>query len=94
MLRDRLTGFQAGEWLKFALARGPWIPLRLTWIGENPAHYVFVNRKGIKTLDMDAAKFAQLLDEKRASRMENLDEISLVERTAKSLLSTLRYRLH
>ena len=91
--RNRLQGFRAGEWLKFASTRGAWIPLRLAWIGQNPGRYVFVNRKGVKTLDLDAAKFAQFLDEKRASRMENLDELSLVERTAKSLLSTLRDRL-
>lgn len=92
-LRERLQGFRAGDWLKIASARGPWVPLRLAWIGKNPARYVFVNRKGIKTLDLDAAKFVQFLDEKRASRMENLDELSLLERTAKSLLSTLRDRL-
>lgn len=92
-LRNRLQGFRAGDWLKFASTRGAWIPLRLAWIGQSPARYVFVNRKGIKTLDLDAPKFAQFLDEKRASRMENLDELCLVERTAKSLLSTLRDRL-
>jgi len=92
-LHNRLLGFRVGEWLKFASAKGPWIPLRLTWIGKDPARYVFVNRKGIKSLDVDAAKFVQFLDEKRASRMENLEELSLVDRTAKFLLSALRDRL-
>jgi hypothetical protein len=92
-LRNRLQGFRTGEWLKFASTRGAWIPLRLAWIGRNPARYVFVNRKGIKTLDLDAVKFTEFLDDKRASRMENLDELTLLERTAKSLLSTLRDRL-
>lgn len=93
MLRDRLQGFREGEWLKFASTRGAWIPLRLSWIGKKPARYVFANRKGIKTLDLDAVKFIQFLDEKRASRMENLDTLNLVERTAKGLMSTLRDRL-
>jgi hypothetical protein len=91
--RNRLQGFRTGEWLRFASARGAWIPLRLSWIGQNPSRYVFVNRKGVKNLDLDGARFTQFLDEKRASRMENLDELTLVERTAKSLLSTLRDRL-
>lgn len=93
VLRERLLGFREGEWLRFASTRGVWIPLRLAWIGKKPARYVFTNRKGIKTLDLDAVKFTQFLDDKRASRMENLDKLSLVERTAKSLLSTLRDRL-
>jgi hypothetical protein len=92
-LRDRLLGFREGEWLKFASTRGAWIPLRLAWIGQSPVRYVFANRKGIKTLDLDAVKFTQFLDEKRASRMENLDTLGVVERTAKALLSTLRDRL-
>ncbi|MFM8332765.1 MAG: DUF1631 family protein, partial [Candidatus Methylumidiphilus sp.] len=91
--RARLSGFAAGDWLKFASTQNAWVPLRLAWIGHDPSRYVFANRKGIKTLDLDAAKFAQILDDKRASRIENLDGYSFVERTAKSLLSTLRDRL-
>jgi hypothetical protein len=93
MLSDRLQGFREGEWLKFSSGRGVWIPLRLSWIGQTPPRYVFSNRKAIKALDLDAARFIQFLDEKRASRMENLDVLNLVERTSKSLLSTLRDRL-
>jgi len=92
-LRFRLAGFRAGDWLKFISTQNAWVPLRLAWIGQEPGRYVFTNRKGIKTLEMDAAKLAQILDEKRASRIESLDGLSLVERTAKSLLATLRDRL-
>jgi len=89
----RLAGFKAGDWLKFISTQNAWIPLRLAWIGQEPSRFIFTNRKGVKSLELDAAKFAQILDEKRASRIESLDAMSLVERTAKSLLSTLRDRL-
>lgn len=92
-LRERLQGFRVGDWLRFAMAPRTWAPLCLAWVGQTPPHYVFVNRKGIKTLELDAAKFVQSLEEQRANRMENPDELGLVERTAKSLLSTLREHL-
>ena len=92
-LKYRLAGFRVGDWLKFASTQNTWIPLRLAWIGQEPGRFVFTNRKGVKTLELDAAKLAQVLDEKRASRIESLDGLPLVERTAKSLLSTLRDRL-
>jgi hypothetical protein len=92
-LRNRLRGFQIGDWLKFASTGTTWTPLRLTWAGEDPPHYVFTNRKGMKALEIDADKFVKLLNDKKASRMDNLDELGLLERSAKSLLSTLRERL-
>lgn len=92
-MRNRLQGFSVGDWLKFASARNVWIPLRLTWIGQDPPRYVFVNQKGVKSLDLDAEKFVQILDEKKAGRIENLDELTIVERVCKSLLYTLRERM-
>lgn len=92
-LRYRLAGFQLGDWLRFSSAQSGWVPLRLSWIGQEPGRYVFTNRKGIKTLELDPVKFAQLLDEKRASRIDSLDEMPFVERISKTLLTTLRDRL-
>jgi len=92
-LSFRLAGFRTGDWLKFISAQNYWVPLRLAWIGQDPARYVFTNRKGVKTLELDALKLVQILDDKRASRIESLDGLNLVERTTRSLLSTLRDRL-
>jgi len=92
-LRTRLQGFNIGHWLKFASEGNVWMPLRLTWIGQDPPRYVFVNQKGMKTLDLDAEKFVQMIDERRASRIESLEELTIVERAAKSLLYTLRERM-
>ncbi len=92
-LRARLQGFNKGDWLKCANERNMWSPVRLTWIGQEPPRYVFVNQKGLKCLDLDAEKFVQLLDDKRASRIENPEELPVVERAAKSLLYTLRERM-
>ncbi len=93
LLRTRLQGFGTGHWLKFASPRNVWMPLRLTWIGQDPARYVFVNQKGVNSLELDAAQFVQILDEKRASRIESLEELPIVERACKSLLYTLRERM-
>ena len=92
-LRIRLQGFNIGQWLKFASEGNVWMPLRLTWMGQDPPRYVFVNQKGMKTLDLDAEKFAQMIDDRRASRIESLEEFPVVERAAKSLLYTLRERM-
>lgn len=93
LLRIRLQGFKVGDWLKFNTPANPGLPLRLTWIGQEPPRYVFVNQRGVKTEDLDAVAFAQILDAKQARRIESLEELSLVERTAKSLLYNLRDRL-
>jgi hypothetical protein len=93
LLRTRLQGFSVGDWLKFSSTRNVWVPFRLAWIGHDPARYVFVNQKGVKSLYLDAEKFVQILDEMRASRIESLEEFTVVERAAKSLLYTLRERM-
>ncbi len=93
LLRSRLQGFNVGDWLKFASTRNVWLPLRLTWIGQEPTRYVFVNQKGVKSLELDTVQFVQLLDEKRASRIESLEQLPIVERSAKTLLYTLRERM-
>ena len=93
IMRTRLQGFRAGDWLLFASTRNAWMPLRLTWIGPDPPRYVFVNQKGIKSMDLDAEEFVRILDEKRAKRIASLEQQPLVERAAKSLLHTLRDRI-
>ena len=93
ILRSRLQGFIVGDWIKIATNRNVWQPLRLTWIGQEPTRYVFVNQKGVKSLELDAAQFVQVLDEKRASRIESLEQLPIVERAAKALLYTLRERM-
>jgi hypothetical protein len=69
------------------------VALRLAWVGHEPSRYVFTNRKGIKALDLDATKFVEHLNDKRAARIESLDGLPLVERVSKYLLSNLRDRL-
>ena len=93
LLNARLQSFNVGDWIRLANTRNKWTPLRLTWIGQNPGRYVWVNQKGVKALDLNPEQFVQLLDEKRACRIESLEALHVVERAAKSLLYTLRERM-
>ena len=88
----QLKPFRVGDWLKFTLKPGTETPMRLTWIGEDPAHYVFVNRKGGKELELGPAEFARYLNDKLAVRTESLD-LPLMERTANTLMQTMQDRL-
>ena len=93
LLNARLQSFNVGDWIRLANSRNTWTPLRLTWIGQNPGRYVWVNQKGVKALELNPEQFVRLLDEKRAGRIESLEELHVVERAAKSLLYTLRERM-
>ncbi|HYE36173.1 DUF1631 family protein [Methylocaldum sp.] len=90
---ERVRPFRVGDWLQVSLKPGSSIPLRLTWIGENPARYAFANRKGVKQLELTAEDFARYLEENRASPIENL-ELPLVERTVSTLMQAMQDRLH
>jgi diguanylate cyclase (GGDEF)-like protein len=90
--QEALKPLQIGQWFRFALQAGQPMPLCLAWIGENPVRYVFVNRKGIRETELSPATLADYLLAGTALAMENL-ELPLMERTAQSLVETMRSRL-
>ncbi|HET8701533.1 MAG TPA: DUF1631 family protein [Nitrococcus sp.] len=68
-----------GDWVFFAGKDGTPEPLRLQWIGEDGARFVFVNRSGIKAKDIGLAELAQLLEAASAGVAEDMD-MPLTER--------------
>lgn len=90
--REILEPLQVGQWFKFAQPQNRKIPLCLAWIGENPHLYVFVNRKGVRDAALAPAALADGLLDGRIEPTDNL-ELPLMERTAQSLVDTMRQRL-
>ena len=87
-----LKQFRVGDWLKFSLTPGSETPLRLTWVGQSPARYVFVNHKGGKELELSPEEFSRYLIDRRAVRTESLD-LPLMERTATALMQSMQDKL-
>jgi diguanylate cyclase (GGDEF)-like protein len=90
--RAQLERFRVGDWFHFSSGPGVWQPLRLTWIGERPERYVFVNRKGGKEMELGPEELIRQLNERRAVKIASLD-LPLMERTANSLMESMQERL-
>lgn len=76
-----------GDWLLYSEG-GKKVPVRLTWIGENPDCYVFVNRRGIKKLALSPWELAQKLRDGLAEKIDDLD-LPLMERATDAALQTM-----
>jgi diguanylate cyclase (GGDEF)-like protein len=94
----RLRSCQVGGWYRIAREAGAAPePLNLVWIEEGRNRYVFVDRQGIKRLDIDAETFVRYLDEHRAVPFEGL-QLPLSERVVSDLMRSvqdgLRYQVY
>jgi diguanylate cyclase (GGDEF)-like protein len=90
--RETLEPLRVGQWFKFAQPQNRKTPLCLAWIGADPPLYVFVNRKGVRDAALAPSALADGLLEGRIEPTEN-QELPLMERTAQSLVETMRQRL-
>lgn len=91
-LSRQLKQVRLGDWLKFFLTPDEATPMRLAWVGHDPARYVFVNQRGGKGIELGAEEFARYLHDRRAVKTESLD-LPLVERTANTFLQRVEDRL-
>lgn len=94
----RIRAFRVGDWLRVAAnADSPAIPLLLIWIGEGGDHFVFADRQGRKSLELDAREFERSLQEGRMARDEGF-ELPLSERIVGGLIQNvqehLRYQVY
>jgi diguanylate cyclase (GGDEF)-like protein len=69
----RLRNLQVGEWLRFNEDDDTQVNLQLVWVAENADRFVFVNRQGVKKLELDRQGMAERLAKAEARRSDNLD---------------------
>jgi len=63
---------KVGEWLSFLLNQ-QLEPLKLAWTSDIRDLFVFVNRSGIKKLDLKSEKLADLFNNGKVKKIESLD---------------------
>ena len=80
----QLGRLKVGEWLTFLLKKQP-EPLKLAWVSETQNTFVFVDRSGIKKLELDHDELIALVDKGVAQKIESLD-IPLMDRAIDIML--------
>ena len=88
----KLPAFRVGDWLDFSLTSGVHTPLRLSWIGEEPARYVFTDYQGRKELELNSRQLARYLEDQRVSFGEDR-ELPLLERATSHLVQNMQEKL-
>lgn len=88
---DEIDQLREGEWLTFLLEKKP-EPLKLIWIGKHQDVFVFVNRKGIKTLELNREELGEMFSSGTATRIENLDK-PVMDRAVNVMLQNMHEKL-
>ena len=90
-LSDEVNQLRIGEWLAVLLDHGV-EPLKLAWITEDSSLFVFVDRNGIKKLELEYEELAQLTGNGNANKIESLDS-PVMDRTINFMLQKMHKKL-
>ena len=88
---EEIDQLRVGEWLTFLL-NGEIEPLKLVWISELQDLYVFVNRNGIKKLELEREEFSELIKTGTANTIESLD-VPIMDRATNKMLQKMHEKL-
>ena len=88
---DEVNRLQVGEWLAVMLEKEI-EPLKLTWIAEDSSLFVFVDRNGLKKLQLEYQELAQLFSNGSANRIESLD-LPVMDRAINVMLQKMHKNL-
>jgi len=88
----RAERFPVGSWFKHAPDQEEQTNLRLSWVGQEPSRFVFVNTIGVKSLDLRHREFAQRLKDRQLIPVEGKD-IAMVDESIGQVLEQLYARL-
>ena len=83
---------KVNDWIVFTSTSTEKLLLQLIWIAEDHSLYIFVNRKGIKALELTLTELAKLLDQKRITLFEDAEQ-PLVERGVHRILQEMHKKL-
>ncbi len=90
-LNDEVDQLRVGEWLTFLL-NDEFEPLKLVWIGEIDDIFVFVNRHGLKKLELSHAALSEFIKNGTANRIESLD-MPIMDRATHKMLQKMHKKL-
>lgn len=88
---DEVDQLRVGEWLAVMLEHEI-EPLKLTWIAEDSNLFVFVDRNGMKKLELEHEKLAKLILNGSANRIESLD-LPVMDRAINVMLQKMHTNL-
>jgi len=86
---DMAKNLARGTWLELREQNGKQSRIKLSWKSDIYDHYLFVNRRGIKVMDMTMAGVAKLFRTGDASILEQADT-PFTDRALDSMLETLK----
>jgi diguanylate cyclase (GGDEF)-like protein len=89
---EQVAQLQVGEWLAILFGEDEYEHLKLVWIGDAPPVYVFVNREGLKKLELNKEKLAELMQTGAANKIESLDA-PLMDRATNMMLQQMHEKL-
>lgn len=89
---SQVKQLRVGDWLTILCGSEGFVPYKLVWMGTVPEIYVFVNRDGLKKLELNKNELADLLQSGAANRMENLD-VPLMDRVTNLMLLKMHKKL-
>ena len=82
---------RVGEWLTFLLEKD-FEPLKIAWINHCHDLFVFVNRDGIKKIELEADDLAEMIREGKANLTDSLDT-PVMDRATYMMLQKLHEKL-
>jgi len=88
---NEVCHLKTGEWLTFFLGK-ELEPLKLAWINHTHNVFVFVNRDGIKKLELDAVDLNEMIRKGKATLTDSLDT-PVMDRATYMMLQKLHEKL-
>jgi len=88
---NEINHLKAGEWLTFLLDK-EFEPLKVAWINHAQDLFVFVNRDGVKKLELKADNLAEMIREGKANLTDSLDT-PIMDRASYLMLQKLHEKL-
>jgi len=89
---ERAKRLSIGDWLAMTDEDGRPLILSVAFIGDEYAHFVLVNRKGIKSKELPLKDMADGLHEGRITVLDDVD-LPLMERASQRMLQSMHNRL-
>jgi len=89
--KDEASQLQIGEWLTFLLDKEV-ESLKLAWINKSENIFVFVDKNGLKKLELERVELVELIKTGAANRIESLD-LPVMDRATNKMVQNLHEKL-
>ncbi|NJN52255.1 MAG: DUF1631 family protein [Gammaproteobacteria bacterium] len=89
---DRIRRLSVGDWIAMTDDDGRPLILSVAFVGDDYGSFVLVNRKGIKTKELELKEMADGLHEGKITLLDDVD-LPLMERASQRMLQNMHNRL-